>query len=127
MVATDVAARGLGKNNLDVKDVNIVINYDFPMTIEDYIHRVGRTGRAGVTGTAITFFTRNNGRLAKELIQVLKESKQVVPEELYSFRAPTQNRGYQSNRYGYGSRFGGGNSYGGQRNDRSRSPPRRYY
>ena len=98
------------------------------MTIEDYVHRVGRTGRAGETGTAITFFTRANGRLAKELIQVLKESKQVVPEELYSFRQPAQSRGYQSNRYG--GRFSGGyaGSHGGGygAGERSRSP-RRYY
>lgn len=46
MVATDVAARGL-----DVKDVAAVINYDFPNGVEDYIHRIGRTGRAGASGT----------------------------------------------------------------------------
>lgn len=45
MCATDVAARGL-----DVKDVSAVINYDFPNGVEDYIHRIGRTGRAGATG-----------------------------------------------------------------------------
>jgi ATP-dependent RNA helicase DDX5/DBP2 len=42
LIATDVAARGL-----DVKDIKMVINYDFPMTIQDYVHRIGRTGRAG--------------------------------------------------------------------------------
>lgn len=106
MVATDVAARGLGNINSDVKDVGLVINYDFPMTIEDYVHRVGRTGRAGETGTAISFFTAANGRLAKDLIQVLKESKQVVPEALYSFRPR------DTGRTGYGQRFG--NRYGGR-------------
>lgn len=61
MIATDVAARGL-----DVKDINLVINYDFPQTIEDYVHRIGRTGRMGNTGEAITFFTEvssTDGRL----------------------------------------------------------------
>ena len=52
MVATDVAARGL-----DVNNVVAVINYDFPNGVEDYIHRIGRTGRAGATGEAYTFFT----------------------------------------------------------------------
>ena len=51
LVATDVASRGI-----DVKDLQLVLNYDFPQNCEDYIHRVGRTGRAGNTGTAITYF-----------------------------------------------------------------------
>jgi ATP-dependent RNA helicase DDX5/DBP2 len=102
MVATDVAARGLGNFYSDVKDVGLVINYDFPMTIEDYIHRVGRTGRAGETGTAISFFTNSNARLAKELIQVLRESKQNVPEALYSFRGRDMG-----SRNGYHPRYGG--------------------
>lgn len=51
MVATDVAARGL-----DVKDVAAVINYDFPNGVEDYVHRIGRTGRAGATGVSLTQF-----------------------------------------------------------------------
>lgn len=49
MCATDVAARGL-----DVKDVSAVINYDFPNGVEDYVHRIGRTGRAGATGEPFT-------------------------------------------------------------------------
>lgn len=52
MVATDVAARGL-----DVPNVGLVVNFDFPNGVEDYVHRIGRTGRAGATGEAITFFT----------------------------------------------------------------------
>ena len=109
MVATDVAARGIGKNYSDVKDIGLVINYDFPMSIEDYIHRVGRTGRAGETGTAISFFTTANGRLAKDLVQVLKESKQNVPEQLYQFRG-RDNGG----RYGFNARYNNGRF---QRND----------
>merc|ERR1711870_137721 len=77
LVATDVAARGT-----DVKDIKYVINYDFPMQIEDYIHRVGRTGRAGATGSAYTFFTRDKAKMAKDLIAVLREASQIVPEEL---------------------------------------------
>mmetsp|Transcript_7812 Transcript_7812/g.14974 ORF Transcript_7812/g.14974 Transcript_7812/m.14974 type:complete len:389 (-) Transcript_7812:5850-7016(-) len=79
MVATDVAARGL-----DVKDINYVINYDFPNQVEDYVHRIGRTARAGATGTAITFFTRSNARLVHDLVNVLKEANQPVPEGLYN-------------------------------------------
>jgi len=77
LIATDVASRGL-----DVKDIKYVINYDFPSQIEDYVHRVGRTGRAGATGSSYTFFTKDKFRHAKELIDVLREASQPVPSEL---------------------------------------------
>jgi ATP-dependent RNA helicase DDX5/DBP2 len=77
LVATDVASRGI-----DVKDIKYVINYDFPGSIEDYIHRVGRTGRAGATGSSYTFFTSNMFKHAPDLVAVLKEANQPVPEEL---------------------------------------------
>merc|ERR1712217_312912 len=77
LVATDVASRGL-----DVKDIKYVINYDFPSQIEDYIHRVGRTGRAGATGSSYTFFTADKFKHAGDLIAVLREASQPVPEEL---------------------------------------------
>ncbi|XP_039018226.1 DEAD-box ATP-dependent RNA helicase 20-like [Hibiscus syriacus] len=66
----------------DVKDVKYVINYDFPGSLEDYVHRIGRTGRAGAKGTAYTFFTAANARFAKDLIVVLKEAGQKVSPEL---------------------------------------------
>jgi len=70
MVATDVAARGL-----DISSVGVVINYTFPLTIEDYIHRIGRTGRGGRSGKSITLFTGDNHErgLAGELGRVLRE------------------------------------------------------
>merc|ERR1719436_1033419 len=77
LVATDVASRGL-----DVKDIKYVINYDFPTQIEDYIHRVGRTGRAGAFGSSYTFFTTDKARCAPDLIRVMREARQPVPEEL---------------------------------------------
>uniref|UniRef100_A0A182LZK2 RNA helicase n=1 Tax=Anopheles culicifacies TaxID=139723 RepID=A0A182LZK2_9DIPT len=77
LIATDVAARGL-----DVDDVKFVINFDFPTTSEDYIHRIGRTGRCNNTGTAYTFFTPNNASKARDLIDVLKEAKQVINPKL---------------------------------------------
>merc|ERR1739845_113242 len=77
LVATDVASRGL-----DVKDIKYVINYEFPNQIEDYIHRVGRTGRAGATGSSYTFFTQDKSKHARDLISVLEEANQPVPEEL---------------------------------------------
>ncbi|KZV31746.1 DEAD-box ATP-dependent RNA helicase 5 [Dorcoceras hygrometricum] len=80
MIATDVAARGL-----DIPDVEVVINYSFPLTTEDYVHRIGRTGRAGKKGVAHTFFTKENKGLAGELVNVLREAQQVVPEALLKF------------------------------------------
>ncbi|CAH9137721.1 unnamed protein product [Cuscuta epithymum] len=80
LIATDVAARGL-----DIPDVEVVINYSFPLTTEDYVHRIGRTGRAGKKGVAHTFFTKENKGLSGELINVLKEAGQVVPSDLMKF------------------------------------------
>jgi ATP-dependent RNA helicase DDX5/DBP2 len=77
LVATDVASRGL-----DVDDIKIVINYDFPGTIEDYIHRIGRTGRRGRSGKAYSFFTEDDGRMSRELTKVLKEAGQNIPDDL---------------------------------------------
>lgn len=80
MIATDVASRGL-----DIPDVEVVINYSFPLTTEDYVHRIGRTGRAGKKGVAHTFFTKENKGLAGELVNVLREAGQTVPTALTNF------------------------------------------
>lgn len=61
-------------------DVKYVINFDFPNNTEDYIHRIGRTGRSTNKGTAYTFFTPANSSKANDLIQVLKTANQVSIE-----------------------------------------------
>jgi ATP-dependent RNA helicase DDX5/DBP2 len=73
LVATDVAARGL-----DVPNIAAVVNYDFPTGVEDYVHRIGRTGRAGATGEAYTFFSQGDAKYARELIQVCARVKHQV-------------------------------------------------
>lgn len=86
LVATDVAARGL-----DVKEINFVINFDLPKNIEDYVHRIGRTGRAGKFGTSVSFFSpQDDAKLARDLIKILLEAKQEVPESLRNFSGPTR-------------------------------------
>ncbi|KAG7192895.1 DEAD-box ATP-dependent RNA helicase [Scheffersomyces spartinae] len=77
LVATAVAARGL-----DIPNVSHVINYDLPSDIDDYVHRIGRTGRAGNTGIATAFFNRNNKNIVKGLIDLLGEANQEVPDFL---------------------------------------------
>lgn len=77
LIATDVASRGL-----DVKDISHVVNFDFPKQVEDYVHRIGRTARAGANGVAISFFTQKDARMAKELVRVMGETKQDVPPAL---------------------------------------------
>lgn len=78
LIATDVAARGL-----DVDDIRLVVNFDFPKEMESYIHRIGRTGRAGKKGVAVSFFvTEKNSRLARELVEILKRTDQNIPPEV---------------------------------------------
>ncbi|CAJ1379607.1 unnamed protein product [Effrenium voratum] len=77
LVATDVAARGL-----DIKAVKVVVNFDPPNREEDYVHRVGRTGRAGQKGTAWTFLTNEDGGAARSIADIFKRMELQVPAEL---------------------------------------------
>jgi ATP-dependent RNA helicase DBP3 len=63
---------------LDIPDVEFVINYSFPLTIEHYVHRIGRTGRAGKDGVAHSFFHKGDYKLAGCLVKVLKDAEQVI-------------------------------------------------
>lgn len=106
LVATDVAARGL-----DIPHVAHVVNFDLPNDIDDYVHRIGRTGRAGKSGLATAFFSDNNASMAKSLADLMQESNQEVPAWLtrYAARPSYGGGGGGRNRRGGGggSRFGG--------------------
>lgn len=122
LIATDVASRGL-----DIPDISFVVNFDYPNSSEDYIHRIGRTARAERHGTAYTFFTPNDGQKAGELIKVLEEAQQAVPPKLQELGG---QRYYGRKRQRYssegedggsgGKRSFGGGSRGGGRGGSSR-------
>ncbi|KAM3289243.1 hypothetical protein P3S67_017530 [Capsicum chacoense] len=103
LIATSIAARGL-----DVKELELIINYDVPNHYEDYVHRVGRTGRAGRKGCAITFISEDDARYAPDLVKALQLSEQVVPDDLKaladSFRAKVNQGLEQAHGTGYGGR-----------------------
>lgn len=77
LVATAVAARGL-----DISNVKFVVNFDLPTDIDEYVHRIGRTGRAGNSGEAISFFNEKNRNIARDLYDILNETQQEIPEFL---------------------------------------------
>ncbi|KAH6573220.1 hypothetical protein BASA62_003067 [Batrachochytrium salamandrivorans] len=86
LIATELMARGI-----DFKGVNLVINYDFPQTVQSYIHRIGRTGRAGRAGDAITYFTKEDAPYLKSIVNVMKASGCDVPEWMLNLKNPTNN------------------------------------
>jgi ATP-dependent RNA helicase RhlE len=77
LVATDVAARGL-----DIVDLPAVFNYDVPFNAEDYIHRIGRTGRAGASGLSVTLVTRDDVRMVGDIERLIKKKLEIEPFEL---------------------------------------------
>ncbi|XP_040576214.1 ATP-dependent RNA helicase p62 [Lepeophtheirus salmonis] len=103
LVATDVASRGL-----DVNDIKVVINYDFPNNIEDYVHRIGRTGRCSKEGKSFSFFDEvEDGSKAKDLINVLKEAHQSIPHKLQEI----SRMSYKPKKKQFKSNFNRRNSY----------------
>ncbi|XP_018411834.1 PREDICTED: ATP-dependent RNA helicase DDX3X isoform X5 [Nanorana parkeri] len=126
LVATAVAARGL-----DISNVKHVINFDLPSDIEEYVHRIGRTGRVGNLGLATSFFNEKNINITKDLLDLLVEAKQEVPSWLenmaYEQHHKTSSRGRsKSSRFsgGFGARdyrqsSGSSSGFGGSRGGRS--------
>jgi ATP-dependent RNA helicase RhlE len=101
LVATDVAARGI-----DVKDISMVINFDLPDAAEDYVHRIGRTGRAGKSGLAISFATPDQQR---DVRGIERHMNRTLPISEYSIAQPyASTGGYSSGGYRSGG-SGGGN------------------
>nr|XP_057938886.1 DEAD-box helicase 3 X-linked a isoform X6 [Doryrhamphus excisus] len=124
LVATAVAARGL-----DISNVKHVINFDLPSDIEEYVHRIGRTGRVGNLGLATSFFNDKNSNITKDLLDILVEAKQEVPSWLeslaYEHQHKSSSRG-RSKRFsgGFGARDyrqtpGGSGSFGSNRTGRN--------
>ncbi|XP_077391925.1 DEAD-box helicase 3 X-linked a isoform X1 [Festucalex cinctus] len=125
LVATAVAARGL-----DISNVKHVINFDLPSDIEEYVHRIGRTGRVGNLGLATSFFNDKNSNITKDLLDILVEAKQEVPSWLeslaYEHQHKGSSRGRSKSRFsgGFGARDyrqtpGGSGGFGGNRTGRN--------
>ncbi|XP_053242878.1 ATP-dependent RNA helicase DDX3X isoform X6 [Podarcis raffonei] len=102
LVATAVAARGL-----DISNVKHVINFDLPSDIEEYVHRIGRTGRVGNLGLATSFFNERNINITKDLLDLLVEAKQEVPSWLENMAYEQIHKGGSSRGRSKG-RFSGG-------------------
>jgi ATP-dependent RNA helicase RhlE len=96
LVATDVAARGL-----DIKDVPAVFNYDIPFNAEDYVHRIGRTGRAGASGLAMSFVDSDDKRLIADIEKLIKKKVEFAPLEREEER-PRRGDHFNSGRRAWG-------------------------
>ncbi|KXS19921.1 P-loop containing nucleoside triphosphate hydrolase protein [Gonapodya prolifera JEL478] len=102
LIATSVAARGL-----DVKSLNLVVNYECPNHMEDYVHRVGRTGRAGNKGVAYTFITPEQDRYSVDIVKALIASKATIPEDVQKLADAFIAKVKAGNAQAAGSGFGG--------------------
>ncbi|XP_017110211.2 ATP-dependent RNA helicase bel [Drosophila bipectinata] len=103
LVATAVAARGL-----DIPHVKHVINFDLPSDVEEYVHRIGRTGRMGNLGVATSFFNEKNRNICSDLLELLIETKQEIPNFLEDMMSSDRGHGGAKRRGGGGGRYGGG-------------------
>jgi len=131
MVATAVAARGL-----DIPNVTHVVNYDLPSDIDDYVHRIGRTGRAGNTGVSTAFFNRGNKNIVRDLVELLREANQEIPSwlETVAHESTYGSGGYRGGGRGRGRGGRGGTSgrdyrsgYGNSGPQKSASPGGPFY
>ena len=102
LIATSVAARGL-----DVKELELVVNFDAPNHYEDYVHRVGRTGRAGRKGCAVTFISEEDARYAPDLVKALELAEQAVPEDLKALADGFMAKVNQGTEQAHGTGYGG--------------------
>lgn len=107
MVATDVASRGL-----DIPNVTNVVNYDLPTNIDDYVHRIGRTGRAGNEGAALSLVNEKNSGIIRELRDLLEENDQTIPGWMNQMCQYTGRGSGRGGRGGGGGRRGGGGGGG---------------
>merc|ERR1740121_1340517 len=106
MIATDVASRGL-----DIKGVKLVVNFDAANTPEDYVHRIGRTGRAGEKGISYTFLVRGDGadiKKARAIVEVMQTACQEISDELRHFAGAPMPRGNNKGSFKGGYKGGGG-------------------
>lgn len=104
LVATDVAARGL-----DIKGITLIVNYTLPTNTEDYVHRIGRTGRAGQKGYAVSLVSKRDSDVLPGVIDVMRRTNQEVPSEIEQLcRRPGYGRGGHNG--GYRGNYGNGNS-----------------
>ena len=109
LVCTDVAARGL-----DIKDVPAVFNFDVPFNAEDYVHRIGRTGRAGASGLAVSFVASSDARLVADIEKLIRNKIEIEPFELEDNRG-----GERRERLNDGSRLYRDEDRGSRRPERS--------
>jgi ATP-dependent RNA helicase RhlE len=106
LVATEVASRGL-----DIKELPLVLNYELPNVPEDYVHRIGRTARAGLEGRAVSLVSQDEAPLLRDIERVLKRSLPVAP--MPEFEIPvTQDSDPRESGNGGGHRHDGNRSYG---------------
>lgn len=114
LIATNVAARGL-----DIENITHVVNFDMPTDIDDYVHRIGRTGRAGKPGLATGFVTEDNSNIIVKLVDILHESQQEIPPWLDSMRPVKKTSGGNWNSYSNNKPKFGGKDYRSQNNSSS--------
>jgi ATP-dependent RNA helicase RhlE len=111
LVATEVAARGL-----DIKELPQVVNYELPNVPEDYVHRIGRTGRAGANGEAISLVSSDESGLLRDIERVLRRSIPTLPTPVFKIvesASPAPSREGRPSQQGHG-RHGGHGGHGGQ-------------